>query len=163
VVIELDHTSLALTQECISEAQSIANSEQAEKFIRNYGTLRAYFSCLNGRGGSFVLPGNVFAATLTLGGELHSTRSLTEKEKTSLEATKDHVKTAAGFSLSSPYLSAGISGGTAEAGNVQTLEQQLRQNLRLAWHARGGDTILCSKYVSLSPLLLSLFTLSFLC
>ncbi|KAF4237534.1 hypothetical protein CNMCM6805_006865 [Aspergillus fumigatiaffinis] len=121
---ELDASCLAPTPECIKQAQDTKTPEDAKQFFHNYG--------------------NVFAATFTLDGELHSTRSLTTTEKQNLAATKDNVKTAAGFSLSSPYIAGGVSGGWADSNNKNTADQQLRQSLRLAWHARGGDTILCS-------------------
>ncbi|EAW16898.1 uncharacterized protein NFIA_002480 [Aspergillus fischeri NRRL 181] len=123
-VVELDASCLELTPECIKQAQDTKTPEDVKQFFRDYG--------------------NVFAATFTLGGELHSTRSLTTTEKQNLAATKDNVKTAAGFSLSSPYVSGGVSGGWVDSSNKNTADQQLRQSLRLAWHARGGDTILCS-------------------
>ncbi|RHZ60773.1 hypothetical protein CDV55_104586 [Aspergillus turcosus] len=123
-VVELDSSCLELTPECIKQAQDTKTPQDVQQFFRDYG--------------------NVFAATFTVGGELHSTRSLTTTEKQNLAATKDNVKTAAGFSLSSPYLGGGVSGGWADSSSSNTADQQLRQSLRLAWHARGGDTILCS-------------------
>jgi hypothetical protein len=95
----------------------------------------------------FLFLGNIFATNFTLGGELYSSRILTEDERSSLTKTKESVKAAAAFSISSPVVSAGGSFAKTNSQEAIASEQQLHQNLQLAWEARGGNTLLCSKYV----------------
>lgn len=95
--------------------------------------------------------GSVFATQFTLGGELTSTRFFQSTDSGELSAFKDNLKTAAGLSISSPVVSGGGSFASSEGKEGSKGERSANQSARLAWQARGGDTLLCSKYVSSRP------------
>ncbi|RVD81370.1 uncharacterized protein DFL_009236 [Arthrobotrys flagrans] len=124
VTVELDSDSLELTDECKADAYRVTDEEGAEKFYQKYGS--------------------VLATSFTLGGFLYSTQDVTTEESSNLAQTKNKTRIAAGLSLQSPYGGGGGNFGktnydSSTAGNVS-----LDQEVRLAWSARGGDTILCS-------------------
>ncbi|KAH6615979.1 hypothetical protein B0J18DRAFT_493787 [Chaetomium sp. MPI-SDFR-AT-0129] len=122
--VEVDGYCLQLTEEAKREALACRVREDADWWEREYGT--------------------VFATQFTLGGELISSRLFLGKDEAELSAFKDSVKTAAGFSISSPYGSGGASYGSFESNESTKGEKKAQQSLRLAWQARGGDTLLCS-------------------
>jgi hypothetical protein len=79
---------------------------------------------------------------------LTSTRFFVGTDSGELSAFKDSVKIAAGLSISSPVASGGGSIASSEGKEGSQGERRANQSARLAWQARGGDTLLCSKYVS---------------
>ncbi|GJN78643.1 hypothetical protein PLIIFM63780_002152 [Purpureocillium lilacinum] len=87
---------------------------------------------------------SVFATQFTLGGELTSSRLFHGSDAAELSAFKDSVKVAAGLSISTPHGSAGISHGSHSSNETAEEEKKAQRSLRLAWQARGGDTLLCS-------------------
>jgi hypothetical protein len=92
--------------------------------------------------------GTEFTTRFTLGGFLHSTRTLSEEEKKNLEQTKDKTRTAAGVSFQTPAASFTMSQADAITNAKDKGNASLFQNLRLTWEATGGNTLLCSRYVS---------------
>lgn len=92
--------------------------------------------------------GTVFATHFTLGGELTSSRLFHGSDSVELSTVKDSVKVAAGLSITSPYGSGGFSYGSSNSSESSKGEKTAQQSMRLAWQARGGDTLLCSKYVT---------------
>lgn len=92
--------------------------------------------------------GTVFATHFTLGGELTSSRLFHGSDAVELSTVKDSVKVAAGLSITSPYGSGGFSYGSSNSSESSKGEKAAQQSMRLAWQARGGDTLLCSKYVT---------------
>ena len=72
---------------------------------------------------------------------------MTATERSSLDQVKDRTKIAAGFSLLTPKASGGINVARVEERSTETATASLLQDVRLTWNARGGDTLLCSKYV----------------
>ncbi|GJN76022.1 hypothetical protein PLICBS_010133 [Purpureocillium lilacinum] len=87
---------------------------------------------------------SVFATQFTLGGELTSSRLFHGSDAAELSAFKDSVKVAAGLSISTPHGSAGVSHGSHSSNETAEEEKKAQRSLRLAWQARGGDTLLCS-------------------
>ncbi|KZF19536.1 hypothetical protein L228DRAFT_241750 [Xylona heveae TC161] len=124
VVVELDPDCLQLTAQCRKDAMNVSDEAGRDKFYKKYG--------------------NVFISTFTLGGYLHSTRHLTEEEKSSLDQTKEKTRVAAGFSFSTPKASGGASFSKVDSKTDTEGQNSMNQALRLTWEARGGDTLLCS-------------------
>lgn len=96
-----------------------------------------------------MFPGNAFVTNFTVGGELYSSRILSQAEQSSVTTTKEKMKAAAALSVSSPWASGGASFAKSNSKEETASEQELHQNLQLAWEARGGNTLLCTKYVPL--------------
>ncbi|KAF3280530.1 hypothetical protein TWF970_002751 [Orbilia oligospora] len=124
VRVELDSDALELTDECKRDAYLVTNEDDVEKFDRKYGT--------------------VFATSFTLGGYLHSSQDLSTEEVANLAQTKNKMKFAAGLSIQSSYGGGGGNYGKTESDGSNGSNVTLDQDSRLAWSARGGDTILCS-------------------
>ncbi|KAF2224084.1 hypothetical protein BDZ85DRAFT_97203 [Elsinoe ampelina] len=124
VVVELGPESLELTDECKRDAMNVTDDNARRQFFRTYGT--------------------IFATKFSLGGFLHSTRTVTSKEKSTLDQVKDKVRTAAGISIQTPKVSGSMNVAHVESTGEETGSASLDQTSRLTWDARGGDTLLCS-------------------
>ncbi|KAK6539955.1 hypothetical protein TWF694_008789 [Orbilia ellipsospora] len=122
--VELDTYCLELTDECKKQALACRNRADVDRWEREYGS--------------------VFATQFTLGGELTSTRFFQSTDAGELSAFKDSVKIAAGLSISTPAVSGGGSYASMEVKEGSQGERRANQSARLAWQARGGDTLLCS-------------------
>ncbi|KAJ4367759.1 hypothetical protein N0V86_009881 [Didymella sp. IMI 355093] len=124
VVIELDPECLELTNECRLDAMRVTDEISKARFFRNYGT--------------------IFVSKFTLGGYLHSTRNVTDKEQSTLEQVKDRTRIAAGLSIQTPKASGGLNFAKVDSTGRETGDASLFQDAHLTWNARGGDTLLCS-------------------
>ncbi|KAK6499403.1 hypothetical protein TWF506_004030 [Arthrobotrys conoides] len=124
VTVELDVDSLELTDECKADAYRITDADGIDKFHRKYGSL--------------------LATSFTLGGFLYSTQDVTTEESENLAQTKNKTKMAAGLSMQSQYGGGGGSFAKVNSDGSTVGNASLNQEARLAWSARGGDTILCS-------------------
>ncbi|KAH7140033.1 hypothetical protein B0J13DRAFT_639301 [Dactylonectria estremocensis] len=122
--VEVDAYCLQLTEECKRQALACRNRADVDRWQREYGS--------------------VFATQFTLGGELTSSRLFRSTDEAELLAVKDSLKIAAGLSISTPYVSAGASYGSSNSNEKTEGEKKAQQSMRLAWQARGGDTLLCS-------------------
>ncbi|KAI1818289.1 hypothetical protein GGS20DRAFT_529396 [Poronia punctata] len=122
--VELDTYCLELTEEAKRDALACRNRADVGRWQRDYGS--------------------VFATQFTLGGELVSSRLFSGTDEGRLSALKDSTKIAAGASLTTPYGSASASYGSTNSTESQEGERSTQQSLRLAWEARGGNTLLCS-------------------
>jgi hypothetical protein len=146
--VEVDAYCLELTEECKRQALECRERADVDRWQREYGKPSQILQlpCT-----LFLLThflGSVFATQFTLGGELTSSRLFQAVDKVSLSAFKDSVKIAAGASISTPYGSAGASYGSFNSNETDKGNSTAQQSMRLAWQARGGDTLLCSKYVT---------------
>lgn len=146
--VEVDAYCLQLTEECKRQALACRNRADVDRWQREYGRpshilLLRLTPCVLTH---FL--GSVFATQFTLGGELTSSRLFHSSDAAELSALKDSVKTAAGLSISTPYGSAGASYGSYNSNETNKEEKKAQQSMRLAWQARGGDTLLCSKYAT---------------
>ncbi|KAK6344287.1 hypothetical protein TWF696_007928 [Orbilia brochopaga] len=124
VGVELDSDSLELTDECKEDIYRITDQDGADRFYRKYGT--------------------IFATSFTLGGFLYSTRDITTEEHSTLAQVKNKTRLAAGISIQSPYGGGGGNYAKTNADGTTGGNASLHQDVRLAWNARGGDTLLCS-------------------
>ncbi|KAI0407389.1 hypothetical protein F4802DRAFT_611861 [Xylaria palmicola] len=122
--VEVDAYCLELTDECKRRALSCRNRADVDRWQREYGS--------------------VFATQFTLGGELISSRLFQSSDEAELSAFKDTVKTAAGMSLSTPSGSASASYASVDSKDKTEEHKSAQQSLRLAWQARGGNTLLCT-------------------
>ncbi|KAI9896172.1 hypothetical protein N3K66_008344 [Trichothecium roseum] len=124
VAVEVDQYCLELTEECKKQALACQDVHDVDRWKRDYGY--------------------VFATQFTLGGELTSTRLFHGGDTAKLSAVKDSLKIAAGVSISAPYASASVDYGSMKATEGTTGDRAAQQSMRLAWQAKGGDTLLCS-------------------
>ncbi|KAF3922653.1 hypothetical protein ABW21_db0202069 [Orbilia brochopaga] len=124
VGVELDSEALELTDECKADAFRITDEDGVDRFYRKYGT--------------------IFATSFTLGGFLYSTRDVTTEETSTLAQVKNKTRAAAGLSIQSPYGGGGGNVAKTNADGTTVGTVSLNQEVRLAWNARGGDTLLCS-------------------
>ncbi|KAI0097177.1 hypothetical protein GGR51DRAFT_578465 [Nemania sp. FL0031] len=122
--VELDAYCLKLTEEAKQQALAATCTADVDQWHRDFG--------------------NVFALNFTLGGELTSLRVFTGQDSLALESSKETAMTSAGLSITSPYVTGGFSVGKADSTESSSQEAKTNQSLRLAWHARGGETLLCS-------------------
>ncbi|KAI2467792.1 hypothetical protein F4781DRAFT_297493 [Annulohypoxylon bovei var. microspora] len=122
--VDVDAYCLQLTEECKRQALACRDRHDVDRWQREYGS--------------------IFATQFTLGGELTSSRLFHGSDAAELSAFKDSVKLAAGLSISTPYVSAGASVGSYNSNEKTEGEKSAQQSMRLAWQARGGDTLLCS-------------------
>lgn len=122
--VDLDAYCLELTDECKKQALDCRTAADVDRWKQEYGT--------------------VFATHFTLGGELTSSRLFHGSDAVELSTVKDSVKVAAGLSITSPYGSGGFSYGSSNSSESSKGEKAAQQSMRLAWQARGGDTLLCS-------------------
>lgn len=152
VIVELDPYCLSVTRECRQAATAAAGNEKAvQQFYETYGETDNSDPWLYM---SFVVSvfltlwfgtGNAFVTRFSLGGYLKSTRHLTQIERKSLGQAKEKARLAAGLSFQSPKGGGNLNyASVTEKGNEKG-EASLFQSLQLAWEARGGNTLLCSK------------------
>ena len=95
--------------------------------------------------------GTVFVTRSTLGGFLYSTRHVTEEEQKNLQQAKDKTRITAGASIQTPWVSGNANFASVHSTSNETSNASRDQEARLAWDARGGKTLLCSKSVQSSP------------
>jgi hypothetical protein len=70
---------------------------------------------------------------------------LNKVERKSLDQTKNKAKFAAGISIQGPKASGGVSYGLVDSSGNENGNASLLQPLRLAWEARGSDTLIYTK------------------
>ncbi|KAF5390505.1 hypothetical protein D9757_005208 [Collybiopsis confluens] len=124
VVVELGPEFLELTPEYKADLENVARDRDRKRFQRRYCT--------------------VFATSITLGGYLYSTRSITANERFNLEHTKDQTRKAAGLSFTSPQSSSSFGIAHKTGGGRETGHAELYQTTGLTWDAYGGNTLLVS-------------------
>ncbi|KAF5390434.1 hypothetical protein D9757_005215 [Collybiopsis confluens] len=124
VVVELEPECLELTPECFADTSKLKNDEDRKLFYRRYG--------------------NQFATSITLGGYLYSTRSVTEAETSKLDQIKNETRSAAGISFTSPKISGSFGVANGKGEQNENGHAELRQTASLTWDAHGGDTLLVS-------------------
>ncbi|RPA73625.1 hypothetical protein BJ508DRAFT_418967 [Ascobolus immersus RN42] len=127
VTIDLECEDLELTDECKKDIERLVASKDStwkERFERMYGT--------------------IFATKFTLGGFLHSTQHIDEKEKSKLDQIKNQSRIAAGVSIQSPKASGSLNFAKVKSDTESDGKATLYQEARLTWDARGGDTLLTS-------------------
>jgi hypothetical protein len=123
IVVDLSPEHLELSDECVRDILDLTK-ENRNEFYRKYG--------------------NAFPTRVVLGGSLHSAKTVTFSNQSELDAHKEEMKDAAGFSFASPKFSIGIN--HAHVSSKETIESTAKANraAHLTWEARGGDTVLCS-------------------
>ncbi|KAJ5400086.1 hypothetical protein N7465_010575 [Penicillium sp. CMV-2018d] len=128
VVLQLDEESLQPSDECAEALKHIKDKASVQAFKAKYGTF--------------------FATRIELGGRLHATEDSAALGTTSVSEKSKAMKVAASLSFSSPYVqaSASASYGSSSANKNESSKGSL--DVSMTWEAKGGDTLLCNKYVA---------------
>lgn len=134
MVLELDGESLDLSDECKADLAAIKTQRHVQSFKKKYGTF--------------------FATRVELGGRLHSTQESEafSQQKMSERASAMKISAAASFSYGS-YAQGSASYSQGNSNNNTTNNQNSSFNMNMSWEAKGGDTLLCNKYIPISPML----------
>ncbi|KAI9896027.1 hypothetical protein N3K66_009096 [Trichothecium roseum] len=148
--VDLDAYCLELTDESKKQALVCRAAADVNRWKREYGVRPELVSpcsssdhdCVLTR--RFLFPGTVFATHFTLGGELTSSRLFYGSDAAELSTVKDSVKMAAGLSITSTHGSGGFGYAPSSSSETSRGVKAARQSMRLAWRARGGDTLLFS-------------------
>lgn len=94
-------------------------------------------------------PGTFFVTRVELGGRLHSTDDTDAFSQETVEQRASSMKIAAAASFSSAWVQGSASYSQGNATNTSTTNQNSGLNMNLTWEAKGGDTLLCNKWVFL--------------
>ncbi|KAK6344304.1 hypothetical protein TWF696_007944 [Orbilia brochopaga] len=124
VVLELNPEALILSDQCKEDIDKVRTESDVKSFYQRYG--------------------EAFPTKVTLGGYLHSTRRVSEREHSHMGSLKEEIRLAAGLSFSSPNVSFGMNYAHRDSNTTQAGTALAQQYARLTWEARGGDTVLCS-------------------
>ncbi|PYH96441.1 hypothetical protein BO71DRAFT_397059 [Aspergillus ellipticus CBS 707.79] len=124
VVVEFDHHSLELTEECKADLLSVDSVAGVDSFKNKYGRF--------------------FATRIELGGRLHAseeTIATTDTEKTEQARSQ---RAAAALSFSSPYVQASAKMSHGESSSSSSDKSSSSSSHSMCWEAKGGDTLLCN-------------------
>ncbi|KAI9037789.1 uncharacterized protein KD926_011578 [Aspergillus affinis] len=124
VVINLDESSLELTEECKADINHLGDTLSLADFNEKYG--------------------HFFATRIELGGRLHSSEDCSKLQESDKTEKANSMKAAASLSFSSPWVQASASGSYGSASNSMTENKTSSMNMTMTWEAKGGDTLLCN-------------------
>ncbi|OGM48861.1 hypothetical protein ABOM_002985 [Aspergillus bombycis] len=127
VVLQLDDESLELTEECAKDLACVTDMASLTAFKARYGTF--------------------FATRIELGGRLHATEDSAALGKASVSEKSKAMKAAASLSFSSPWVQASASASSASSTANKAENSESSLNVSMTWEAKGGDTLLCNKYI----------------
>jgi hypothetical protein len=96
-----------------------------------------------------IFAGTFFASRVELGGRLHSSESSDSSAEGKVEERARALKISAAASFSSTYAQGSASGSKEDSSNHSSNRQNSSLSNNLAWEAKGGDTLLCNKWVAL--------------
>lgn len=98
--------------------------------------------------------GVIFAQEVVLGGRLESTKAVDSSFSAENSSVKDAFKASLGAAVSYGPMSASASAGTETQDSHEGGSNKVKGNSAISYTARGGDTLLCAKWVSSSILFL---------
>ncbi|GKZ91731.1 hypothetical protein AnigIFM59636_004386 [Aspergillus niger] len=124
VVIDLDHHSLDLTEECKADLLSVDSAASIASFKDKYGRF--------------------FATRVQLGGRLLSSEDITETTSTAKSEQAKAMKAAAALSFSSPYVQASAKMSSDKSSTSSSDTSNAASTKSMCWEAKGGDTLLCN-------------------
>ncbi|KAH8430634.1 uncharacterized protein LDX57_008297 [Aspergillus melleus] len=124
VVINLDESSLELTEECKADINNLGDTLSLTDFNEKYG--------------------HFFATRIELGGRLHSSEDCTKLQDSERTEKAKSMKAAASLSFSSPWVQASASASYGSASNSMEENKTSKMNMTMTWEAKGGDTLLCN-------------------
>ena len=89
--------------------------------------------------------GHLFCQSLTLGGRLQSTKTITVTKEHTENSQKDTFKTSVGVAVSTPWVNASVKHD--EEKSTETSNERMEKNTQenVVFEAVGGDTILANK------------------
>ncbi|GKZ83064.1 hypothetical protein AnigIFM56816_007892 [Aspergillus niger] len=124
VVIDLDHHSLDLTEECKADLLSVDSAASIASFKDKYGRF--------------------FATRVQLGGRLLSSEDITATTSTAKSEQAKAMKAAAALSFSSPYVQASAKMSSDKSSTSSSDTSNAASTKSMCWEAKGGDTLLCN-------------------
>ncbi|KAI2905111.1 hypothetical protein CBS11852_1346 [Aspergillus niger] len=124
VVIDLDHHSLDLTEECKADLLSVDSAASISSFKDKYGRF--------------------FATRVQLGGRLLSSEDITDTTSTAKSEQAKAMKAAAALSFSSPYVQASAKMSSDKSSTSSSDTSNAASTKSMCWEAKGGDTLLCN-------------------
>ncbi|GLA02961.1 hypothetical protein AnigIFM60653_002532 [Aspergillus niger] len=124
VVIDLDHHSLDLTEECKADLLSVDSAASIASFKDKYGRF--------------------FATRVQLGGRLLSSEDITATTSTAKSEQANAMKAAAALSFSSPYVQASAKMSSDKSSTSSSDTSNAASTKSMCWEAKGGDTLLCN-------------------
>ncbi|PWY87543.1 hypothetical protein BO70DRAFT_427471 [Aspergillus heteromorphus CBS 117.55] len=124
VVIDFDHHSLELTEECKADLLSIDSAAGINSFKEKYGRF--------------------FVTRIELGGRLHASEETTATTETEKAEQARSQKAAAALSFSSPYVQASAKMSHGEASSSNSDKSSSSSSHSMCWEAKGGDTLQCN-------------------
>ncbi|PWY87080.1 hypothetical protein BO94DRAFT_624296 [Aspergillus sclerotioniger CBS 115572] len=124
VVIDLDHHSLDLTEECKADLLSVKSSADISSFKDKYGRF--------------------FPTRVQLGGRLHASEDSTATTSTAKADQAKAMRSAAALSFSSPYVQASAKMSADKSSTSSSDESSSAATKSICWEAKGGDTLLCN-------------------
>ncbi|KNG87340.1 hypothetical protein ANOM_003946, partial [Aspergillus nomiae NRRL 13137] len=127
VVLQLDEESLELTEECANALPHVTDMASLTAFKARYGTF--------------------FATRVELGGRLHATEDSAALGNASVSEKSKAMKAAASLSFSSSWAQGSASTSSASSAAKKTEDRDSSLNVSMTWEAKGGDTLLCNKYI----------------
>lgn len=95
--------------------------------------------------------GTFFATRVELGGRLHATEDSAALGNASVSEKSKAMKAAASLSFSSPWVQASATASSASSSASKSQNSDSSLNVGMMWEAKGGDTLLCNKYID-SPI-----------
>lgn len=96
--------------------------------------------------------GSFFATRVELGGRLHSSEDSTAITGQTVSEKAKTMKDAAGLSVSGPAVNVSAKGGKGTDDKSSDDKTNSSLNNNMSWEAKGGDTLLCNKWVLLFSL-----------
>jgi hypothetical protein len=87
-----------------------------------------------------------------LGGRLHSTQESTAVTGENIGEKSKRLKITAAASFAGPAAEGTVKGGYGEDSTQQNKSSTSTYDSHMAWEAKGGDTLLCNKYVEIDPI-----------
>lgn len=91
--------------------------------------------------------GTFFATRVELGGRLHATEDSAALGETTVSEKSKAMKASASLSFSSPWVQASASASHASSNAQNDDQSKSSLNMSMTWEAKGGDTLLCNKYI----------------
>ncbi|RAK71122.1 uncharacterized protein BO72DRAFT_442716 [Aspergillus fijiensis CBS 313.89] len=124
VVLELDASSLELSEECKFDLAAVSTAADVDSFKNKYGRF--------------------YPTRIELGGRLHSS----EKSSSTSTADKDEqaksMRAAAALSFSSAYVQASAKASYGQSSDSSSQNSAASATKSISWEAKGGDTLLCN-------------------
>ncbi|OQE08168.1 hypothetical protein PENFLA_c144G00644 [Penicillium flavigenum] len=124
VVLYLDQSGVALSQECADDLVHVKDAASLIAFHHKYG--------------------HFFATRIELGGRLFSSEKFSALGTAKEDEAASAMKIAAAASFTSSFVSGSASYGQEDQTNSKNCKSNRSMQSAISWQAQGGDTLLCN-------------------